>query len=57
MIIEGDQEVIAAAREMLSDFRFTVGHFETIDDLYAGPHYYGAGVFTYVFFKPLIREE
>ena len=58
MIIEGDQDAISAAREMVSDFLFSgVRHFETVDELYAGPHHYGAGVFTFVFFRPLIREE
>ncbi len=56
MLVEGDQEIIAMAREMLSDFKFTVQDFETVDDLFNRKYQYGVGEFTFVFFQPLIRE-
>lgn len=56
MLVEGDQEIIAMAREMLSDFKFTVQDFETVDELFSRKYQYGVGEFTFVFFQPLIRE-
>lgn len=56
MIIEGNQDAIQSARELLGDLVWGLQFFESVDELFERKFAYGVGQFTNTFFTALIRD-
>ena len=56
MLIEGNQDAIAAAREVLPIITGNIHYFDTLDEAFT-QKYYGVGSFRLAFYRILIKEN
>ncbi len=57
MLIDGDQDAIAAAREILPIITRNIRYFDSIDEALNRDHNYGVGTIRFAFYRPLMNEK